>query len=112
MLACASCRTKPPALQGFLVPRKFSRATLEGSHRVSTAGVQSALSEGPADLSSGILRPGTEALMNVHVSYRAAKTPELEREFHHQIEKLQRRLHVFKPDLIHLRAFVEQEKSC
>jgi RNA polymerase sigma factor (sigma-70 family) len=49
--------------------------------------------------------------MNVHVSYKAGKTPEVEREFHHQIQKLQRRLQVFKPDLVHLRAFVEQENS-
>jgi RNA polymerase sigma factor (sigma-70 family) len=49
--------------------------------------------------------------MNVHVSYKAGKTPEVEREFHHQIQKLGRRLHVFKPDLVHLHAFVEQDNS-
>jgi RNA polymerase sigma factor (sigma-70 family) len=49
--------------------------------------------------------------MNAHVSYKAGKTPDLEREFHHQVQKLQRRLHVFKPDLVHLRAVVEQENS-
>lgn len=49
--------------------------------------------------------------MNVHVSYKAGKTPEVEREFHNQIQKLRRRLQVFKPDLVHLRAFVEQENS-
>jgi RNA polymerase sigma factor (sigma-70 family) len=46
--------------------------------------------------------------MNVHVSYKAGKTPEVEREFHHQIQRLRQRLQVFKPDLIHLHAFVEQ----
>jgi len=46
--------------------------------------------------------------MNVHVSYKAGKTPEVEREFLHQIQKLRQRLQVFKPDLIHLHAFVEQ----
>ncbi|MBZ5531223.1 MAG: sigma-70 family RNA polymerase sigma factor [Acidobacteriia bacterium] len=45
--------------------------------------------------------------MNVHLSYKASKTPEVEREFQHQIEKLQKRLHVFKPDLIHLHAIIE-----
>ena len=49
--------------------------------------------------------------MNAHVSYKAGKTPDVEREFHHQLQKLQRRLHVFKPDLVHLRAVVEQETS-
>jgi RNA polymerase sigma factor (sigma-70 family) len=49
--------------------------------------------------------------MNVHVSYKAGKTPEVEREFHHQIQKLRQRLQVFKPDLIHLHAFVEQGNS-
>jgi RNA polymerase sigma factor (sigma-70 family) len=47
--------------------------------------------------------------MNVHVSYKAGKTPEVEREFQHQIHKLGRRLQVFKPDLIHLHAFIEQD---
>jgi RNA polymerase sigma factor (sigma-70 family) len=49
--------------------------------------------------------------MNVHVSYKAGKTPEVEREFQHQIQKLRQRLQVFKPDLIHLHAFVEQANS-
>lgn len=49
--------------------------------------------------------------MNVHVSYKAGKTPEVEREFQHQVQRLGRRLHVFKPDLIHLHASVNQEHS-
>jgi RNA polymerase sigma factor (sigma-70 family) len=49
--------------------------------------------------------------MNAHVSYKSGKTPDVEREFHHQLQKLQRRLHVFKPDLVHLRAVVDQENS-
>jgi RNA polymerase sigma factor (sigma-70 family) len=49
--------------------------------------------------------------MNVHVSYKAGKTPEIEREIQHQIQKLGRRLHVFKPDLIHLRAQIQQDNS-
>jgi RNA polymerase sigma factor (sigma-70 family) len=47
--------------------------------------------------------------MNVHVSYKAGKTPQVEHEFQHQIQKLRRRLQVFKPGLVHLHAFVEQE---
>jgi RNA polymerase sigma factor (sigma-70 family) len=46
--------------------------------------------------------------MNVHVSYKAGKTPEVEREFQHQLQKLERRLQVFKPDLVHFHAIVEQ----
>ena len=49
--------------------------------------------------------------MNVHVSYKAGKTPEVEREFHHQLHKLQRRLQIFKPDLVHFHAVVEQENN-
>lgn len=49
--------------------------------------------------------------MNVHVSYKAGKTPEVEREFRHQVQRLGRRLHVFKPDLVHLHALVEQERN-
>jgi RNA polymerase sigma factor (sigma-70 family) len=49
--------------------------------------------------------------MNVHVSYKAGKTPDVEREFQHQIQKLQRRLQVFKPELVQLNAVAEQENS-
>jgi RNA polymerase sigma factor (sigma-70 family) len=49
--------------------------------------------------------------MNVHVSYKAGKTPDTEREFKHQIQKLQPRLQVFKPDLVHLHATVEQDND-
>jgi RNA polymerase sigma factor (sigma-70 family) len=49
--------------------------------------------------------------MNVHVSYKAGKTPDVEREFKHQIQKLEPRLQVFKPDLVHLHAVIEQDKD-
>src|SRR6476661_5806964 len=49
--------------------------------------------------------------MNVHVSYKAGKTPDIEREFKHQIQKLQPRLQVFKPDLVHLHAVVESDND-
>jgi RNA polymerase sigma factor (sigma-70 family) len=47
--------------------------------------------------------------MNVHVSYKAGKTPDVEREFKLQLQKLERRLQVFKPDLVSFHAIVEQE---
>ena len=46
--------------------------------------------------------------MNVHVSYRLAKLPTVEKDVQHQIEKLQKRLQVFRPELIHLRGVVEE----
>src|SRR4051812_48401914 len=46
--------------------------------------------------------------MNVHISYRVSKTPDLENEINHQVEKLRKRLQVFRPDLVHLKGIVEQ----
>jgi len=46
--------------------------------------------------------------MNVHVSYRVHKTPSVEKDIQHQIEKLQKRLQVFRPELIHLKGVVEE----
>ena len=49
--------------------------------------------------------------MNVHISYKAGKTPDVEREFQHQQQKLARRLQVFKPELVHLHAILELQNS-
>lgn len=46
--------------------------------------------------------------MNVHFSYRDRKFPEAEKEINRQIEKLQKRLQVFRPELVHLKGSVEQ----
>ena len=46
--------------------------------------------------------------MNVHVSYKVQKTPDIEKEINHQIEKIRKRLHVFRPELVHLKAVLEQ----
>ena len=46
--------------------------------------------------------------MNVHVSYRIHKVPAVEKDVQHQIEKLQKRLQVFRPELIHLKGMVEE----
>lgn len=45
--------------------------------------------------------------MNVHISYKVPKTPDLEQEFNSNIEKLTRRLQVFRPELVHLHAVLE-----
>src|SRR5271166_6546785 len=46
--------------------------------------------------------------MNVHVSYRLHKTPAVEKDIQHQIEKLRKRLQVFRPELIDLKGTVEE----
>jgi DNA-directed RNA polymerase specialized sigma24 family protein/ribosome-associated translation inhibitor RaiA len=46
--------------------------------------------------------------MNVHISYRLHKTPAVEKDIQHQIEKLRKRLQVFRPELIHLKGMVEE----
>jgi DNA-directed RNA polymerase specialized sigma24 family protein len=46
--------------------------------------------------------------MNVHVSYRLHKILAVEKDIQHQIEKLQKRLQVFRPELIHLKGVVEE----
>ena len=49
--------------------------------------------------------------MNVHISYKVAKTPDIEQEFNHQIRKLRRRLQVFRPELVHLHGILEQNSA-
>ena len=46
--------------------------------------------------------------MNVHISYRDRRTPDIEKDINHLIEKLRKRLHVFRPELVHLKGVVEQ----
>jgi len=46
--------------------------------------------------------------MNVHVSYRLHKAPAVEKDVQHQIERLQKRLQIFRPELIHLKGVVEE----
>lgn len=49
--------------------------------------------------------------MNVHVSYKFHKTPDIEKEISHQIEKIQKRLQVFRPELVHLKAVIDQNSA-
>ena len=46
--------------------------------------------------------------MNVHISYKVHKTPDIEKEINHLVEKLRKRLQVFRPELIHLKGIVEE----
>jgi RNA polymerase sigma factor (sigma-70 family) len=49
--------------------------------------------------------------MDLHISYKATKTPALEHEFQSQVQKLSRRLQVFRPKLLHLHASVETNSA-
>ncbi len=49
--------------------------------------------------------------MNVHISYKSHKSSEVEKEIQQHIEKLRKRLQVFRPDLIHLHANVEENSA-
>ena len=46
--------------------------------------------------------------MNVQISYKISKTPDLEKLINQQVEKLGRYLQVFRPDLVHLKGAVEE----
>jgi DNA-directed RNA polymerase specialized sigma24 family protein/ribosome-associated translation inhibitor RaiA len=45
--------------------------------------------------------------MNVHISFKAAKHSSVEHEIDSHLEKLQRRVQVFRPDLVHLKCVVD-----
>jgi DNA-directed RNA polymerase specialized sigma24 family protein len=49
--------------------------------------------------------------MNVHFSYKNCKNPDVEKEIHHLIEKLRKRLQVFRPELVHLKGLIEQNSA-
>jgi RNA polymerase sigma factor (sigma-70 family) len=46
--------------------------------------------------------------MNVHISYKVHRTPDIDREINHWTEKVRKRLQVFRPELVHLKGLVEQ----
>ena len=46
--------------------------------------------------------------MNLHFSYKVHKTPDIEKEINHFLEKLNRRLRAFRPELVHLKGLIEQ----
>src|SRR5271157_991883 len=49
--------------------------------------------------------------MNVHISYKISKTPDLEKIINQQVEKLGRYLRVFRPELVHLKGVVEETSA-
>jgi len=87
-----------------LLVKNIVERPLDSAFAFLALGVQSALD------STWLRDPSyskAEALMNVHVSYRLPKAPAVEKDVQHQIERLQKRLQVFRPDLVHLRGVVE-----
>jgi RNA polymerase sigma factor (sigma-70 family) len=49
--------------------------------------------------------------MNVHISYKGSKTPDLEKLINQQVEKLGRFLQVFRPDLVHLKGIISENSA-
>jgi RNA polymerase sigma factor (sigma-70 family) len=49
--------------------------------------------------------------MNVHFSYKISKTADLEKQVKHQLEKLNKYLQVFRPELIHIKGIVEESSA-
>jgi len=49
--------------------------------------------------------------MNVHISYKDRKTPDIEKDINLLINKLRKRLQVFRPELVHLKGLVEQNSA-
>jgi RNA polymerase sigma factor (sigma-70 family) len=49
--------------------------------------------------------------MNVHISYKLQRTPDIDKEMQHWTAKIQKRLQVFRPELIHLKGLVEQNSA-
>lgn len=49
--------------------------------------------------------------MNVHISYRVNKTPDIEKDINHLTAKLSKRLQVFRPELVHLKGAIEQSSA-
>lgn len=46
--------------------------------------------------------------MNVHISYKLQRTPDIDKEIQHWTAKIQKRLQVFRPELVHLKGLLEQ----
>ena len=46
--------------------------------------------------------------MNVHFTYKVTKSPDIDQDINRQIEKLNKRLQVFRPELVHLKGIIEQ----
>src|SRR5437588_274566 len=45
--------------------------------------------------------------MNLHFSYKTAKSPDVEKEIQQHVEKLEPRLRAFNPELVHLHGTID-----
>src|SRR5208283_5105325 len=55
--------------------------------------------------------PSGGLCMNVHISYKISKTPDLEKLINQQVEKLGKYLQVFRPELVHLKGILEENSA-
>lgn len=49
--------------------------------------------------------------MNVHISYKVRRTPDVDHEIQHWMDKIRKRLQIFRPELVHLKGLIEQKTS-
>jgi len=49
--------------------------------------------------------------MNVHISYKLPKNSTIENEISQHVQKLEKRLQVFRPELVHLRGVIEESNA-
>ena len=49
--------------------------------------------------------------MNVHFSYKISKTSDLEKQVKQQLEKLNKYLQVFRPELVHVKGIIEESSA-
>src|SRR5271165_322936 len=94
----------------FFYSSRHRSRTLDSSYRFSYSGLHyiSRVYNRPRSTGCAASFGKPEVLMNVHVSYRIHKTPAVEKDIQHQIEKLRKRLQVFRPELVHLKGTVEE----
>src|SRR5437899_2765597 len=112
LTSCRSIRSSPVHKNFSLASAakarvRFPNATATRVSASIVAGVKSPRSQ-PRGLCG---TPVSEARMNVHISYKVPKTADIEREFNHNIEKLGRRLQVFRPELVHLHGIIESNSA-
>jgi RNA polymerase sigma factor (sigma-70 family) len=49
--------------------------------------------------------------MNVHISYKLQRTPEIDKEIQHWTAKVEKRLQVFRPELVHLKGLLDENSG-
>ena len=49
--------------------------------------------------------------MNCHFTYRIHRTPSIENNIQHGIQKLARRLQAYRPELVHLKGAIEEHSG-